>query len=79
MGIGPHLKLSPETQGSSQVARVILGFPSSCHGDLREMLLLPQGSQASFLVVRGTSVVSLREIGPHLELREYSGFLYSCD
>ena len=51
----------------------------------------PQGSQASFRVVRGTSVFLLshfREIGPHLELRqetqgmspvatEISGFLQS--
>ena len=35
--------------------------PSSCHGDLRELLMVPMGSQVSFHVVRGR--------GPHLQLR----------
>ena len=65
MGIGPYLELRPETRGSSWVAMDISGFPSSCHRDL----WLPQGSQASLLVVRGTSLVRVRRIGPHLELR----------
>ena len=68
-GIGPHLELRLETWGSSQVVMSVSRFPSSCHGDLRELLWLPQGSQASFLVVRGTSVVRGRGIGPHIELR----------
>ena len=35
--------------------------PSSCDGDLRELLMVPMGSQVSFHVVRGR--------GPHLQLR----------
>ena len=68
-GIGPYLELRPETRGSSRVAMGISGLPLSCHWDLRESFWLPQGSQASFLVLRGTSVVRVRRIGPHLELR----------
>ena len=32
-----------------------MGFLSSCDGDLREPLGLPQETQASFLVLRGNS------------------------
>ena len=48
------------------------GSLSSCDGDLREPLLLPQGSQASLQVVWGTSgflSIRCREIQTHLELR----------
>ena len=48
------------------------GFLSSCDGDLREPLMLPQVSQASFQFARGTSRYlssHCRGIGPHLELR----------
>ena len=47
-------------------------FPSSCHGDLREPLMLSLGSQESFRGVRGLSGFLLswcRGLGPHLELR----------
>ena len=58
---------------SSQVQVGNSGVLSSCDEDLREPLLLPKGSQASFQVVRGTSGFLLshcRGIGPHLELRQ---------
>ena len=45
---------------------------SSCHGDLREHLMLSLGSQESFRGVRGLSGFLLswcRGLGPHLELR----------
>ena len=48
-----------------------LGLLSSCNGDLRELLVLPQESQASFHVPRGTSVFlssDCRVKGPNLEL-----------
>ena len=31
-----------------------MGFHSSCHGDLRDPLVLPQQSQVSFQIVRGS-------------------------
>ena len=46
--------------------------PSSCHGDLREPLMLSLGSQESFRVVRGLSGFLsswCRQLGPHLKLR----------
>ena len=58
--------------GFSRVAAESLGFLLSCDRDLREPLMLPQGSQASFQVSRGTSGFLLsrcRGIGPHLELK----------
>ena len=45
---------------------------SSCHGDLREPLMLSLGSQESFRVVRGLSGFLwswCRRLGPHVELR----------
>ena len=50
-----------------------MGFLLSCDGDLREPLVVPQGSQASFPVVMGTSGLlsrCCRGIGPHVELRQ---------
>ena len=47
-------------------------FHSSCEGDIKEPLMLPQGSQASFQVALGGSGFlssCCRGIGPHLELR----------
>ena len=44
--------------------------PSSCHGDLREPLMLSLGSQESFRVVRGLSGFLsswCRRQGPHVE------------
>ena len=48
------------------------GFISGCDGNLREPLMLPQGSQTCFQVARGTSGFFSschRGIGPHLELK----------
>ena len=60
----------------------ISGFLSSCNGDLRELLYLPQGSQASFLVVRGNSGFLSRVLqGNWASSRGEagnSGFLLSC-
>ena len=47
--------------------------PSSCDGDLRELLMVPMGSQESFHVMRGLSGFLWGECnrrGPHLELRQ---------
>ena len=47
-------------------------IPSSCHGDLREPLMLSLGSQESFRIVRGLSGFLSSwcgQLGPHLELR----------
>ena len=68
----PHLELRWETHGSSPVATGISGFLLSCDEDLREPFGLPQGSQGSFLVERGTSGFLSSHcmgIGPHLMLR----------
>ena len=49
---------------------VAVGFLSSCHGDLRDWLVLPQRSQDSFRVERGSSRFLLSRcprIGPCLE------------
>ena len=70
--IGSHLALRGESCGFSHVAARSLGFLLSCDGDFRELLMLPQGIQVSFLVVsRCTGVLSnhCRGIGPHLTLR----------
>ena len=58
-----------ETWDSSRIVTGILGFLSSCNGDVSEPLVLPQGSQASFGVSRGTSGFlssCCREMRPHL-------------
>ena len=54
-GIGPHLELRGESRGFFRVVAGSLGFLSSCDGDLRDPLMLPQRSWVSFRVVRGTS------------------------
>ena len=91
-GIRPQFAWKGQSQGVSQVAVGSL-IPSSCHGDLREPLMLSLGSQESFQVVRGFSGFLLswcRRLGPHLVLRGESpwvsrvetgnlGFLSSCD
>ena len=72
-GIGPHLELRGESYGFSWVVVGSLGFLSSFHEDLRESLVLPQGSQASFRVVRATSGFLLsrcRGIGPCLKSQQ---------
>ena len=68
----PHLRLMGESHGFSLFAEGSLVFLLSYDGDLREPLMLPQGSQPSFQVSSVTSgnLSSLcRGIGPHLELR----------
>ena len=70
-GIGLHLELRGESRGVSRVEAGSFGSHSSFNGDLREPLMLPQGSQA-FRVVRGTlGFLSshCRKIGLHVELR----------
>ena len=70
-GIGPRLMLKGECCGFTQVAKWNLGILLNWDRDLREPLMLPQGSQASFRVVRCTSEFlssHCREIGPHLHL-----------
>ena len=50
-----------------------LGFLLSCDGDLREPLILPQGSQVSFRDARGSVGLfssRCRGIGPHLKLKQ---------
>ena len=52
------------------VVVVALGFLSSCNGDLRDWLMLPQRSQVSFRVERGPSGFlssCCPQIGPSLE------------
>ena len=49
-----------------------LWVPSSCDGDLRELLMVPMGSQESFQVVRSLSGFLwgwCNGRGPHLQLR----------
>ena len=46
-----------ESRGLSQVAAGGLGFLSRYHGELRQPLVLPQGSQVSFQVVRASAGV----------------------
>ena len=53
-GIGPLLAWKRESRGVSQVAVDSFGFVSSFDGDLREPLMLPQGSQV-FQVASGTA------------------------
>ena len=53
--MGPHLELTGESRGVSRVVVGSVGFPSSFEGDLSQSLMLSQGSQASFQVVKATS------------------------
>ena len=71
-GIGSHLALRGESRGVSGLTALSLVFLWTFVGDLREPFILPQGSQASFQFVKGTSgflLTPCRGIGPHLELR----------
>ena len=54
-GKGPHLAFRGESRVFSRVVAGSLGFLSSCDGDLRDPLMLPQRSRVSSRVVRGTS------------------------
>ena len=49
-GKGPHLMITGEPHG---ISRVVVGF-SSYDGELREPLVLPQGSPISIRVARGS-------------------------
>jgi len=64
--VGESLDVSREEAGS-------ILFLLSCNRELRETLMLPQGSQTSLQVARGTMVFlscHCRVIGPHLGLRQ---------
>ena len=95
-GLGPHLTLRGETRGFSHMVFLVAGssgFLSSCEGDVKEPLMLPQGSQPSFQVARenlGFLSSCCRGIGPQVELRQetwdssrvamgISWFLSRCD
>ena len=52
---GPHLAWRGESPGFSRVAIGNLGFLLSYDGDLRDPLVLPQGSPVSMRVVWGLS------------------------
>ena len=71
-GKGPHPVLRGESPGLSPVRLGNLGFLSSCDGDFRDPLVLPQKIQVSFRVARGRlGFLSswCRGLEPHLELR----------
>ena len=66
---GPQLAWRGESPGFS---RVVAGLLSSYNGDLRDLLVGPQGSPVSTRVTRGPSQFlcsRCRGRGPHLELR----------
>ena len=54
-GIEPHLALREESRVVSRVAAGSFGFLSSFQGYLKEPFVFPQGSQAYYQIVRGTS------------------------
>ena len=58
-GIGPHLELRHETQGSSPVATRILGFLSSFNRGVRPRLVLRHGTLLSSQSVKGVSGILL--------------------
>ena len=55
---GPHLALIWESCGLSQVAAGGLGFLCRYHREIREPLVLPQGSQISIRVARASAGVA---------------------
>ena len=68
---GPHLTLWGKSPGFSRVVAGKLGFLSSCDGDLRDPLVLPQESQVSIRVERvlsGFLCSRCKGKGPHLNL-----------
>ena len=54
---GPHLTLTGESRGLSRVAAGDLGFLCRYHREIRELLVLPQGSQVSIRVARASTGV----------------------
>ena len=78
---GPHLVLTGESAGFSRVAAGGLGFLSRYHGELREPLLLPQGSQVSIQVARGSAGLHWshgREIRPQFTWKGESQGVSRC-
>ena len=64
---GPYLSMTGKSQGFSRAAAQCVGFLSSYNGELRELLLWPQGSPVSIRVVSGrVALLSIhcRGIGP---------------
>ena len=60
-GLGPHLELNQKLQ-----------VPLELHGNLRDPLVFPLGSQVSFRAARGSAGLlssNCRGIGPHLKMR----------
>ena len=75
-----ELRLNSHGRGNLKVFLELwqeVWVPSSCHGDVRETLMLSLGSQESFQVVRGLSGFLsswFRRLWPHVELmRETQG------
>ena len=71
-GIRPQLALMGESRGFSRVAAGSFGFFSSKDVNVRELLMLPQGSQVSFQDARDTSgshSSCFRGTEPHFEVR----------
>ena len=54
---GPHLALTGDSRGLSRVAVGSLGFLCRYHQELREPLVLPQGSQVSIRVAKACAGV----------------------
>ena len=71
-GKGPHLTLSSESPGFSQIVAAYLCFLLSYDEDLRDPLMLLQESQVSMRLVKGLSGFLSRQcrgLGLHLYLR----------
>ena len=69
---GPHLVRTGESRGFSWVAARSLGFLSSYDGEIREPLVLPQGSPVCLRVARGSTGFfssHSRGIGPQFALK----------
>ena len=69
IGTRPHYALSGNTWFFSSYGSKLGVLLKSCDGDLREALILPQGSQVSFHVARGSAGLLSRHcrgIGSHL-------------
>ena len=69
---GALSRIEGESPGFSRVSAGNLRFLLSYNGDMRDLLVLPQESQASMRVERGLSRFlssRCRVLGPHLQLR----------
>ena len=70
-GKGPYVMLKGESRGFLRGLVGSLVFLSNCDSDLRELLMVPMGSQEYFLAVRGLWGFlqgCYNGRGPHLEL-----------